>query len=245
MTNFQDVVEYRGSGILFSTRKGLRGKKLHNDSVALNISYRARESSPKALSRLYRPRNFSPPCNISEATKNDRKNRTLLNPTYLFRYFYDKSKKFFDIDTADVRQFYLSTPFLFFFFLVFLSMPYAVNRVFVALFLCLLFPLFNFSLFASLLALTLAFLTVEITIITSRIRDKRRDDSLLLPSRSSYPSFVRYSPPPPISRRPHTESTGLVLFSLHIESSPAGGRTLGGLHRVRIAAKVGETPLEN
>lgn len=166
----------------------------------------------------------------------------LLNPAYLFRYFYDKSKKFFDIDTTDVRQFYLSTIVSFLFFsLVFLSMPYAVNRVFVALFLCLLFPLFNFSLFA-----TLAFLTVEITIITSRIRDKRRDDSLLLPS-PFFLSLLRplFASPTDLSRGPHTESTGLVLFSPRIESSPAGGRTLGGLHRVIIAAKVGETPLEN
>ena len=57
----------------------------------------------------------------------------------------------------------------------------------------------------------------------------------------------------PVSHRtltdPHTESTGLVLLSPRIESSPTGGRitvgTLDGLHRVIITAKVGETPLEN
>lgn len=174
MTNFQDVVEYRGSGILFSTRKGLRKEVTQRLGC---FEYLAAKSFTRAFSRLYRPRNFSPPWNISEATKND---GALLNPAHSFRYFYEESKKLFDVDTVDVILFEFQRVI----FSCFSFMRYAVNLVSVALF-------FSFSVFFSLsslqllssplfsrfthtLALTLAFFTVEITIITSRIRDKRR-----------------------------------------------------------------------
>lgn len=122
MTNFQDVVEYRGSGILFSTRKGLR--KEVTQRLGRFESILSRISFPRASSHLYRPRNFSPLWNISEATKND---RALLNPAYLFRYFYNESNKLFDVGTVNVKQLYLSTSAHF--FLVFLLMRYVVNSL--------------------------------------------------------------------------------------------------------------------
>lgn len=101
-----------------------------------------------------------------------------------------------------------------------------------------------FSRFTHTLALTLAFLTVEITIITSRIRDKRRRQSP--PSFFSF--FLSLLHPPHSLTDPSQNPRGLFysrLVSNHLRPVDGTVETLGGLHRVIITAKVGETSLEN
>lgn len=165
MTNFQNVAEYRGSGILFSARKGSRKE------VTQRLG-RFRVSCRENLLRLYRPRNFSPPRFGSRVQIR----RVYSDP-------FHESEKLSDVEAVEPRQFYLSTGARFF-----SSSPpcFPLNALCCQSCLChspspssfslpsasLFSPLF--SRFTRTLALTLAFLAVEITIITSRIRDKRR-----------------------------------------------------------------------
>lgn len=152
-------MEYRGSGILFSTRKGLRKEVTQ---LLGRFEYLAAKSSPRAFSHLYPYQNFSPPWNISEATKN----KALLNPAHLYRYFYEGSKKLFDLDTVErrcTRQFYSSSSACYF-FLVSLLIRYAVNRVSVA-------P--RFSLFLRLLFFALSSISsLRLSSRVSRIRSR-------------------------------------------------------------------------